>query len=77
MSKKCPYCKSYNTEAAVDNYVKRGVVNIGRVALVTGVTLVSSFLGPTASKLAGYSTWKNTDPGSFEGHRCCNCGRTF
>lgn len=77
MSKKCPYCKSYNTEAAIGNYVERGVINAGRAALAIGASLIGSLGGPTTGKVFGYGTWKNTDPGEFKGHHCCECGRDF
>jgi len=77
MSQKCPYCSSYNTEAAIENYVGRGLVHIGRGLLTAGTMTVASIGGPTFSKVAAYSVWKNTDPGSFHGHRCCNCGKEF
>lgn len=77
MSKQCPHCGSYNTEAAIDNYVGRGMVNIGRAALAIGASLIGSLGGPTTGKVFAMGTWKNTDPGEFKGHRCCNCGEEF
>lgn len=34
--KKCPKCGSYDTRPAYENYVGRGVVNVGRAALTIG-----------------------------------------
>ena len=77
MSKKCPHCGSYNTEVAIGNYVGRGIINVGRAALTLGAYVVGGLAGPTTGKTFGYGTWKNTDPGEFEGHHCCNCGKDF
>lgn len=77
MSKKCPHCGSYNTEAAIGNYVGRGLIHIGRGLLAAGAMTVGSIGGPTTGKAAGYTVWKNTEPGAFHGHRCCNCGKEF
>ena len=78
MSKKCPYCSSYNTEAAVENWVGRGIVNIGRggLALLGGVAM--SVFHPGGGGHAAHTIWENTKPSeSFKGYRCCSCGREF
>lgn len=77
MSKRCPHCGSYNTEAAIENYVERGIVNIGRVLLTAGATTVGSLVNPVIAQGSGREVWKNTEPGEFHGHRCCNCGKEF
>jgi len=77
MSKKCPYCGSYNTEAAIENYVGRGLVNVGRGVLAFGAATIGAIGGPIIGQGAGYTVWKNTDPGDFHGHRCCYCGKEF
>ena len=77
MSKKCPYCGSYNTEVSVSNYAKRTVVNVGRFALAVGATLIAHSFTPSAGHAAGHTIMHNTDPGEFKGHHCCNCGKDF
>lgn len=78
MSKKCPHCGSYNTETAVINWVGRGLLHAGRLALSAGAGIVGSIGGPNTGKIAAYQTWRNTEPTTaFEGYRCCECGKEF
>lgn len=35
MSKKCPYCGSYNTEADLGSHAAKAAVNFGRLAIST------------------------------------------
>lgn len=79
MSKKCPHCGSYNTEAAVINWVGRGLLNAGRGVLALGAGLIGGIIMPGGGAGAlGSKTWQNTKPTTpFNGYRCCNCGKEF
>ena len=77
MSKKCPYCGSYNTEVSVSNYATRAVINTGRFVIATGASIIASAFSPSAGHAAGHTVMHNTDPGEFKGHHCCNCGKDF
>lgn len=77
MSKKCPYCGSYNTEVSVSRQVGRCLLNIGRCALAIGANVCASAFNPSAGHAASHSVWRGTDPGDLKGHKCCNCGKYF
>lgn len=77
MSKKCPYCDSYNTEVAVENYVGRGLIHAGRLVLAEGIAVVVGIFNPKAGHMAGHAVLHNTEPGKFKGYHCCNCGKDF
>ena len=77
MSKKCPYCGSYNTEISVGNYVGRGLINAGRGAIAIGAHMIGGLFCPSVGTAAGHTAWHNVDPGEFKEHYCCNCGRDF
>ena len=44
---------SYNTEVAVGNYAKRGVIDIGRAALAAVVMSVGNVINRTTSMAGG------------------------
>lgn len=77
MSKKCPYCGSYNTDSVYSNYVGRAAVNVGRGILAGGAAIIGSLVNRTAGTALGVQTWKNTDPGVFHGSVCNNCKKEF
>ena len=77
MSKRCPYCGSYNTEVAVLNYAGRFLVNTGRVALTAGAAIVGGLFNHAAGHVAAHNTWEKTDPGELKGYHCCNCNKDF
>lgn len=77
MSKKCPYCGSYNTDPVYSNYVGRAAINVGRGILAGGATIVGSLINRSTGSKLGLETWKNTDPGEFHGSVCNNCKKEF
>lgn len=77
MSKQCPHCGSWNTEAVVANYVGRGLINTGRFALAGAAGMVVGLFARGATGGVATDIWRNTDPGEFHGHRCCVCGKEF
>lgn len=77
MSKKCPYCGSYNTEVSIGNFAGRAIVNTGRAVLTIGASFVCGIFSHSAAHGAAHSVWHNTDPGEFKGYHCCNCGKDF
>ena len=76
MSKRCPYCDSYNTELAVTNWVERGVVNTGRAVISVGAALAGSIFGPYGAYF-GKRVWETTKQEDLKGYHCCNCGTDF
>jgi hypothetical protein len=74
MSKKCPYCGSYNTEADLGNHAAKAAVNVGRVAIST----VAWVFGACVNKggHAAVRAWEETDP-NIKTTRCCECGKKF
>ena len=77
MSKKCPYCDSYNTEVSVGKYVGRGVINAARLVLAGGAAMFAGAINHAAGHMAAHSVMKETDPGELKGYHCCNCGKDF
>lgn len=79
MSKKCPYCGSYNTEISMKNFAERAAVNAGRYALAFGAALVGGIFSHTIGHAAAHSVLENTKPSVFKGYRCCEgyCGKDF
>lgn len=72
MSKKCPYCGSYNTEVSVSNYATRAVINAGRFVIAAGATIITSAFSPSAGHAAGHTVMHNTDHGEFKRRHCCD-----
>lgn len=60
MSKKCPYCGSYNTELSVPNYAKRAAINIA-----IGAALITSAFNPSVGHASAHAVIHNTDPGEL------------
>lgn len=77
MSKKCPFCNSYNTEVSVVNYAGRAILQGGRFVLAAGAGMVAHLFSPSSSHGVAHSVLHNTEPGEFKGYRCCNCGKEF
>ena len=77
MSKKCPYCGSYNTEISIGNYAKRGLLNTGRIAIAAGAAMVVGVFNHTAGHAAAHSILHSPDPGELKGYHCCVCGKDF
>lgn len=75
MSKKCPYCGSYNTETAVINYLGRGLLAVRFFVLSAAILLTCTScdvmlyalaysLGSAASAPSTYSTYTTPSYGS-------------
>lgn len=77
MSKRCPYCGSFNTEIALGKYAGRAIVNTGRLALSIGACLVGGLFNHAVGHNAAHKTWEATDPGELKGYQCHNCCRKF
>lgn len=77
MSKRCPYCGSYNTEVSLARYAGRAALQTGRGALILGAMTAAGIFGHGASHAAGHQVMKSTELPNLEGHHCCHCGRYF
>lgn len=79
MSKKCPYCGSYNTESKISGYIGYGVVKGARIAAAGIASIAGGLLNKHIGHAAGHSVLNNTkDWGeSIDCHHCCNCGKDF
>lgn len=75
--KRCPKCGSYDTRTAYENYVGRGIVNVGRAALSLGGGLLGEMIHPIAGHKAAESIWENTNPGELKTYKCNRCGHEF
>ena len=77
MSKKCPHCKSYNTEVAVGNWVERGAINAGRVIIAAGAGILGGLVNRAGGGYFATRVWNSTKQEDLKGYHCCNCGRDF
>ena len=79
MSKKCPYCSSYNTELSVKGNIEYGFKGLARWGCMLGAYTIGGLAGPAGSQTLGREAEKSTRnwTGDVKRHHCCNCGRDF
>ena len=79
MSKRCPYCCSYNTEHRVTGILGYTAVQGMRFATAAVAALTVGVVNKTAGHGAGHTVIHNTKTWGEDIHRhdCCNCKRSF
>ena len=81
MSKKCPYCGSYNTELKVTGNVGYGLVQGARLFTAGVASMAVGLFNRSAAHSVGHVVLHNTERWgeSIERHHCCNpgCGKDF